>query len=335
MYSAYGLRLLSDDSIPGLMPYEGSDAPDVRIWLNQMPSWWNEAYKTESPVSYSTPETGALIIRRPDRSGWHFLRYLDGAEFLINPLEGELWSKWPPEATLEDALPYLVGPVLGFVLRMREVCCLHASAVAIEQGSIAFVGPHGAGKSTTAAAFAKLGHAAVSDDIVALQEEAGRFLVKPGYPRLCLWPDAAEGLYGSVRALPRICPEDGMSHWWDKRYLDLTSAEYTFQRSALKLSAIYMLEPRTDAPDRPRVTPMPAQAALVRLVGNTFMNYLLDRDLRSKEFRFLSRLVATVPIRGVTPHPDHTNLPALCEAILEDCAGLAGARAAEPEPESV
>ena len=69
----------------------------------------------------------------------------------------KLWASWPSHSSVEEAATYLLGPVLGLLLRFRGVTCLHASAVAIGDSVIAFVGAEGAGKSTTAAAFARPG----------------------------------------------------------------------------------------------------------------------------------------------------------------------------------
>ena len=42
---------------------------------------------------------------------------------------------------------------MGFVMLLRGIVCLHASAIAIDDEAIALLGPAGSGKSTTAAAF--------------------------------------------------------------------------------------------------------------------------------------------------------------------------------------
>ena len=47
-----------------------------------------------------------------------------------------------------------------------------------------------AGKSTTAAAFAKLGYPVLSDDLLALSDTGGTWVVEAGYPGLRLWPDS-------------------------------------------------------------------------------------------------------------------------------------------------
>ena len=326
-YSVYGLRVLADAPIPGLLPSDSTDGIDLRIRLNRMPSWWNRESETTDAVFYRHPfvdERGRpiLTVWELKRSGWYRLVYFDDTEFFVNPLGGEIWSRWPPGATTEDSVPYLLGPVLGFVLRLRGICCLHASAVCIGQKIIALMGPPHAGKSSTAAAFAELGCPVVSDDIAVLVERDEAILVQPGYPRLSLWPDVVATLYGSPQRLPRITPETGTKDWWDKRYLDLIPAGHRFQRQSLPLSAIYLLDERMAGDDCPKVEAVAANSALVNLVANTYMNYLLDRSLRSKEFQFLSRLVSRLPVRRVIPHTDPAGLRRLCEAILEDHAGL-------------
>ena len=242
-YCVYGLRVLSDGPIPGLLPSDGTDTIDIRVWLNRMPSWWEEHSKETETVWYTSPAVDGrgqprLIVWKLNAS-WYRLLYFDGTEFLVDPTGGELWSRWPTAATLRDTATYLIGPVMGFILRIRGVCCLHASAASTGQTIIAFAGPPHAGKSTTAAAFAKLGYPVVSDDILALQQEEDGVLVRPGYPRICLWPDATTSLYGASHHLPRITPEEGINDWWDKRYLDLTSSDgHWFQTQSLPLSAI-------------------------------------------------------------------------------------------------
>jgi len=48
------------------------------------------------------------------------------------------------------------------------------------------VGSAGAGKSTTAAAFASIGYPILSDDIAPIREKGREVTVGPGSPRICL-----------------------------------------------------------------------------------------------------------------------------------------------------
>ena len=238
--------------------------------------------------------------------------YGDGVRFVVARSGREVWADWPETYTLEDACTYLKGPVMGYVLRLRGVVSLHASAVAIDEQAIALVGSPGAGKSTTAAAFARRGLPVIADDVVALAEEAGNFLVQSGYPRVNLWPDSARALFGSEEALPRITPN------WDKRFLLLGQNGFSFAAKPLPLRAIYILGTREESLTAPVTIQVAGSEALAALVANTYVNYLLDRDMRSVEFDMLSRLAARVPIHRVRPPADPSAVFDLCEAISAD-----------------
>ena len=86
---------------------------------------------------------------------------------------------WEEPLTYADAAVYLLGPVLGFVMRLRGIVPLHASAVMIGTGATVFVGDAGAGKSTTAGAFAALGYGVLSDDLLPLMDNRRSYLRAP------------------------------------------------------------------------------------------------------------------------------------------------------------
>jgi hypothetical protein len=239
--------------------------------------------------------------------------YSDGPRFAVDRKGQEIWADWPDQNyTVEDATTYLIGPVIGLVLRLRRALLLHASAVAIGDQAVALMGGPGAGKSTTAAEFARLGYAVLSDDLSALRESDGRFLVQPGYPRVNLWPDSVRSVFGAKNSLPSICPS------WDKRFVALDQSGMRFERTASPLSAIYILGKREGDLTVPKIEEMDGSAALVDLVRNTYVNYLLDTKMRQHEFIVLSRLLATVPVRLVRPSADPARLQGLCEAIASD-----------------
>src|SRR5207302_11137414 len=122
---------------------------------------------------------------------------------------------------------YLLGPVMAIVAQLRNKTCLHASAVAIDGRIVAILGMSGAGKSTSAAAFARAGYPVVADDMVVLAEREGRFMAEPAYPNQRLWPSAVEALFNQPDALPLLSPN------WDKCGLDLNQPGYKFQQDAL------------------------------------------------------------------------------------------------------
>jgi len=254
----------------------------------------------------------SLVVWKVCDGGFFRLRYADGTEFLVDRSGTEVWATWPEPLTLGDTATYLLGPVLGFVLRLRGAVCLHASAISLGDQAVALVGPAGAGKSTTAAAFARRGVPVLSDDVSCLDDWDGNLLVQSGNPRLRLWSDSAQVLFGAPDALPRMTPN------WDKLYLDLGGCDCPFQETPLPLGAVYLLGERRRDIQAPFVEPVSPQEGLIELVANTYVNYLLDRIMRAREFELLGRLIRRIPVRRVVPHEDPTRFPALCQTILDD-----------------
>jgi len=305
-------------TLPGLPLRLDSDVQDVRIRLKEwatFPTTFPESdeilYTSSQHSAPGQPNLRVGVLPGGDYFGFF---YSDGVRFAVERRGREVWADWPENYTLEDACTYLLGPVIGFVLRLRGLTCLHASAVAVGEHAIALVGSPGAGKSTTAAAFAQCGLSVIADDVVALAEDGESFLVPPGYPRVNLWPDSVRALFGSEEALPRITPT------WDKRYLALGDNGLGFASKPLPLGAIYLLSAREAALTAPVVEEVAGGDALFALVANTYVNYLLDRDMRSREFDVLSRVVAGIPIRRVRPPDDPSAVFDLCEAIAADAS---------------
>jgi hypothetical protein len=320
-YLVFGLNLRSNPPLPGLRTWASStDFPLVELHLGTRPYPESQVSPDKEELTYVSSycdETGepALRIWRVGEDAFLRIAYADGTQFWLDRKREHLWATWPARSSLEETSTYLLGPILGLLLRLRGVTCLHASAVAIEDRCVAFVGRAGAGKSTTAAAFARQGYSILSDDIVALVEREGAFHVLPAYPHLSLWPDSVKMLYGSSEALPRFSTD------WEKRRLALGGAEARFESRTLPVRAIYVLGDRRPDP-APYAEAVRPQAALVSLVANTYANRVLDRDIRASEFEVLGRLVSTVPVRNLYPNSDPTRVHDLCKVIQGDLGAL-------------
>jgi hypothetical protein len=317
--SIYGLRVQSNRPIPRVGHSATAKETDLRVSLGTKSDFPSTAGERAWYASDHRDERGvpALVISKSCDDAWFHLRYSDGTEFVVDNLGTRLWAAWPEHLTVEDTATYLLGPVMGFILLLRGTHCLHASAFDVGGRAVALVGPAGAGKSTTAAAFAKLGYAVLSDDVVTLAaEKNGAFHVHPAYPCIRLWPESVEGLFGSADALPLLTPN------WDKRYLDLEGDRHRYQADPLRLAAIYVLAERSASDDTPRVEAIAPQLAMIELVGNAYAPRLKDRAARAAEFEVLSRVMETVPVRRAIPNADLGNVDRLCEVILDDIRKL-------------
>ena len=72
----------------------------------------------------------------------------------------------PASDAREDDLRLIVwGTAFGALLHQRGLLGLHASAIMVPEGSVAFAGPSGVGKSTLATACWQQGYPILADDI--------------------------------------------------------------------------------------------------------------------------------------------------------------------------
>jgi hypothetical protein len=320
-YFVFGLHLCSNLPLSGVVP---SDSPaekcDVELHLGTLPRAIAENPNGAEELSYVSADidaSGEPLLKISEVGNGAFVRltYADRTRFWLDRERAHVWAAWPSELSLENTVSYVLGPVLGVLLRLRGVTCLHASAVSIGDRGVVFVGQAGSGKSTTAAAFARQGYGVISDDIVALAESEGAFYLMPAYPHLCLWPESVQMLYDSPEALPRLVPNE------DKRRMSLGAEGTRFENRCLPLGAIYVLGERRPNP-APYVEVVRPQSSLLTLVADTYANKILDREMRAREFAVLGRLVTTVPIRRVHANADASKLKELCNLICEDFSSL-------------
>jgi hypothetical protein len=320
-HSVYGLRFASNLTIPGLSVLDDPLPSNVAIHLKEEKDPAASVFSLPSNFSYISPNRnsdGQPLLRAGKLGDSYFgFFYADNSRFAVSRDGREIWADGPEDYAVEDLATYLVGPVMGFVLRLHGMLPLHACAVAVEDRAIALVGSQGAGKSTTAAAFAKMGFAILSEDVVAVTEEGKRHMVQPGYPRVNLWPESAETIFGGVHGLPPV------TLTWGKHFLALDDAPHRFQSEPLELAATFILRDRVPGAQKPRVEKIAPALAMTRLVANTYVNYLLDPAMRRTEFVQLGHLLRMTPVYQVWPPDDPSRVYELCEAILAEARACA------------
>jgi hypothetical protein len=289
-YLAYGLGIQSALSLPELVP---GKAGDVVIRLGKVDRLPPEAISagvyseaTTREVYLFWEEVGAFLVRR-------------GHEIIVEPAPG----------IEERALRLMVlGPALGVLLHQRGRLVLHASAVAIDGGAVAFLGGPGWGKSTTAAALHAQGHGIVADDVTAVRLDTDCPTVSPGFPQLKLWPEAAISSLGDdLQTLPRLHPE------LDKRARHVARA---FPSATLPLRRIYVLAEG----ESQGIEPLQSQEALVELIRHSYVSALLQAAKASSHFLQCSSVVETVPIRCLRRPRSLPDLPVLARLVEEDLA---------------
>jgi hypothetical protein len=312
--TAFGLEVHSSHPVPGLGPPAGeatSGEPPLRVRLGSHPARAADAgtllYESGIAPGEETPN---LQIWR-DVEGWLRIAYRDGCEFLVDPRGCDVWAQWPQPFTADDAAIYLLGPVAGICLRLRGLHALHAAVVVVDGQAIAFTGGAGAGKSTTAAAFARAGYPVLTDDLAVLRAQGGRILASPAYPRVKLWNDSAAALFGHAERLDPLTPN------WDKRFLALGGEDAPFATRAAPLRRLYLLQPGGEE-ESASLAKVPFTQAFVELSAALYVTPALRSVHRAEEFAFINRLASMVPPQRLLRGDGVSAAAALVDAVVNE-----------------
>jgi hypothetical protein len=305
-YEACGLSIASDVPIAGLQPAADSGHADVTIAMEGSTAH-SSADSRNSRLWYASPERDASgqpqMTIEVGECGYR-LEYRDEATFLVDPRGQQVIARWPSSRSDVDAASYLTGSVLAFLLRVRGSVPLHASAVANDGRAILFVGDSWSGKSSTAAAFARLGYSLLSDDVVRIDGRGDELAAYPYQPRLNVWGDSAAALFGAAD-----------SDVYQKRYVNALDAGYRFQSTPVPIETVYVLCERAARRQRPRVARLTPRDALVALVRHTHGGSFLDRDMRARELEVIARLVEQGAVRELSFGDSLEDLVESCRAL--------------------
>lgn len=180
-YTAAGLNVVSEISLPGLMaaPAQTGD-PDVSICLDDVPDALGDTAVVRPNWQLAADR---CLVRVPNVARFAVSA---GREIRVAPEGG---------TPLPEIAIFVTGTMLAILLHQRAQVVLHASAVLVGGKAVLFCGASGAGKSTMAAALNQRGYAVISDDVSAIRLRDGEApQVLPDGRNLKLWRQAADRL---------------------------------------------------------------------------------------------------------------------------------------------
>jgi hypothetical protein len=219
-----------------------------------------------------------------------------------------------PEANPNAFQTYLLVDALLFALVRMGREPLHATAVHTPGGVIAFAGESGLGKSTLGALFVRAGHQLVTDDMLVLVPESGGLVALPGPPRLKLYPEIADRILDAgYRGLP-------MDPTSEKLLIPLAPSHAVQGRH--RFQALYLLKPADDRPvsSEPCICRITPSEAVPQIVALTASHWTEERERLERQFRFVTRLVQSAPIKTLSYRRDLDSMPQLRQAIIDDVA---------------
>ena len=291
-YFAYGLNICSDLALPEFQGVDSSDY-DLKITLDHTVEV-SDLLADELLCKAATIQlsrTKAMVYVR----GTGLFLVENGDRVKIIP-DGQ-----PPELLLRF---YLVGTILAIALYQRNFLVLHASAVKINGGAVAFLGVSGEGKSSTAAAFVTHGHSLITDDVAPINFATDPCTINPGFPQVKLGAAMAQALgyeYEQLRAVHTFK---------EKRALQPRQG---FSLDPVPLKRIYVLQTATEL----AVTPLKASAAVTEIARHSRPTTLYHAGDAIHFFQ-CADLVKRIPVYRLSRPKDFSLLPDLIQLVEQD-----------------
>jgi len=235
-----------------------------------------------------------------DRAGDPEVVISDTGRFTIDAAARRIRHLAPTGADRAAVALDLIGVVLPYALHRDGAWCMHASAVQVPAGVIAFVAPRGTGKSTLAAACTQAGCAIVADDVVVLRAHGGRLSVTPSGVPLRLRQDTARAV-GIAAA-----SADG----WGKILVPGTLVS-----DVLPLAAVYLLHPAPSDNACVRAERTTRAAALALLTNGKIAELLGGHSAADALDRCVA-LAGMTRVYDLAVPRDLSRLPMVVQALL-------------------
>jgi hypothetical protein len=310
-YVHCGLRVRSELDLA--LPPSPQAGWDVDVRLGPDLADLSTVISGEEIAAFEAPN-GYWYSAKQSPDGYH-VRVSDCGEFIISTDLSEVVVRRgdPQHAAL---LPIIMaGTVVTILLRLRGETVLHASAVSIDGGALAFVGQSGRGKSTVAALLCLSGFELFTDDLL---------VVRPGPPPTCLGGATELRLREAAFAIARDQPSADTRRTADDR-LALASAGAL--QEELPLAAIVIPSPSRTATDIHVDLLPPSDALIVILAIPRLYGWKRSVEI-SRDFSVLSRLFNDVPVYHATipwgPPFDPSIAPALARLATRESPSPVG-----------
>ena len=293
-YEVYGLGIESSIYFPELEPKKRNK--DVHIHFDSGKSCFSNAPEKKSfgifsKVLYGPKDAGYLHDRKP------LFRVKNGKEIIVNSC-----------TRLNKSLlrGMILNQAMGILFHQRGHLILHANAIDMAGGVVAFLGGQGVGKSTTTFSLINSGYSLVTDDVLTIDPLKNNIPhVIPSYPRIKLWGDVIKHSGNDSESIHKIHPNS------DKYYYSL---EDHFSPKPLPLKIIYVLGKGC----KNEIISLNSQDATIELVRHLYSPWLISFSEQSRILLNCANIVKSVPIKRLNICHSLDDLENLVEIIKKD-----------------
>lgn len=311
-YLAFGQRICSTISLPGFASSDFSNGYNVAVRLMDYTDGKIDSDYGLPVNRLSTNLDLDLIVYEHSRG--YLLRFEGACDFVVSD-EGSTIEVNPYRGVTAGWLQNMIyGMLMAFSLHLRGTGNLHASSVEIPGGAVAFLGEPGAGKSTMAAAFAERGHSVISDDVLVIESESGKYLAQPGVSHLTLSKV-------SMNTVGRGNMEtESLISVGEKLRLPVDGSWASFAKSPVALKGMFLLSRGAEGTEI-TVERMSVIEATREAVTNTLCLPILPKNAVKRFLAFSANLAMSIPVWKLRYAEGRASLGQIHRTVLETVNG--------------
>lgn len=279
----------------------------------------SQSIETDSLVRVSRMRQFNQVISTTfaDQDAFYLLWNRNGLGFRISLDTSEVAISGMTHINIDDLPWYLLSQILGVVLHLRGLLCVHASVVEKDGLAVGLLGTNGRGKSTLTASLVRSGWSLVSDDLLCVEEQT--LLLKPCFPFMKLRHDSIDFL-GLSKASQTPIPNT------NKMKVDVDGSWGAFTNTTpLHLNAIYFVRRLPEdgqGISNVKVSQLEPIYAKSCLVSNGFAVGLISPRYR-QDYAIRARLLAEqVPIKYLNYPNGLDYLDTVEEMLFADVSSL-------------
>ncbi|HQS95379.1 MAG: hypothetical protein B7X90_09245 [Novosphingobium sp. 17-62-19] len=255
---------------------------------------WRDDDGTASTMFHRTPN-GFLV------------RFLDGGDFAIDLVAKKITCTPVPDVSEDYVLNLYSNQILPLLWTYNGTPVLHASCVVIDGGAYGFLGRSGRGKSTLAAAFARQGHAFLTDDGMVIEADGDCLSVRPYLASVRLLPDSQGALLGDGAV--DVDEDDD----WTPKVRVPASALIPHADEPAPLKAIYVLEEPVS--DEAVFRALSVPAGIDALLQHSFLLDSHDKVRVRTHFKAMAELAEAYPMFALDYPRDFDRIGEIVSAI--------------------
>jgi len=244
---------------------------------------------------------------------WYLIRVDGYADFAISS-DGQSCSCSPVAGLDDETKNHLIRTILlPFALGLRGQIVLHASCVASNGRSVAFLGKSGSGKSTLVTKLTTSICRFVTDDCLHVEYFGEGYVAHPGEPSVRLWDNSFSELLD-----PNVTIAPPVSYTYKSR-IPIT-VDGLLCNAPCPLTAIFILGESNS--DHINIQPLRGGDAHAACSRHSFLIDPDDPEILTASFHRIANLVATVPCFRISFPMDFDLLDDVETAILAQVNAL-------------